>query len=434
MRYAPFVLCLSLLMPVAAHAQRVDQLPTEPVAPATTPYEQINTIAAIVNDDVITTDDLKARIDLAAFSSGMPRSQEIVQQLLPSVLNTLIAEQLQVQEGESKGLTVSEKEIDDAIMQLGIDNKVPNNDLPGLLQMNGISVKALRHQARAGLTWKKVVMRTIRPRVDIGDDEIEAVVERLRATNGQDEYLVSEIFLPVETPKEEDSVRKLADELTSRLKTGADFGSVARQFSQGLGAGMGGDLGWIQKGQLDKEIDDVLPTLQDGSLSDPIRSATGYHILALRAKRTVSVSDEEETSVHLKQAFRPYAKGLVKDDLLKEAEAIKAAVTSCQGLDELLTGTHPDWRLQDLGDVDLKTAPEWLVGQVRDIPEGRAGSPMATGKGALILFVCNKTKTGSETIDRNAIRTQLGSEKMEIMARRLQRDLRRDAYIDIRLK
>lgn len=444
MRNLSLLLCsLALLYPTAAQAQRVGQQPTSPfslqaqqtpvmASDAQPTFMLTNSIAAIVNNDIITTSDLKNRIRLVAFSSGMPGTQEVMQNLLPRVLRTLINEQLQLQESRSKGLNVTDTEINLAIVRLAEDNKVPNGDMAALLSSNSIPFSALRAQVKANLAWKKVVLRTLRPRVNIGKEEVEAVVERLRANNGRNEYLISEIFLPVEKQQDEGEVRTLAYQLVEQLKTGTRFGALARQFSQGLGASTGGDLGWIQEGQLSSEIDAILPTMEKSTIIDPVHSTTGYHILGLRDKRTISTTVVDNASIKMKQAFRPFSQNTSKEALLGEAAALKNAITSCNNLESTLATTFPLWRLQDLGDVDLDTAPEWLVDQVKHIPVGHAGAPMATGKGALILFVCERNAT--ESINRDAIRVQLGTEKMELLARRLQRDLRRDAYLDIRLK
>lgn len=440
MKKLSLLLCsFALLMPASAQAQRIGQQPHSfaSVAPVMSGNAQPHLvlrdgIAAVVNDNIISMSDLKGRVELAAFSSGLPRTAETMQKLLPRVLRTLINEQLQLEEGQSKGFKVSDEEIDNAINALAKSNKVPNGDMESLLRNNGISFAALRSQIKASLIWKKVVMRTIRPRVEIGADEIESVVELLRANQGQEEYLVSEIFLAVEKPQDEAEIKELADRLAQQIKGGTPFGAVARQFSQGLGASTGGDLGWIQVGQLARELNEVLPTLGVNDVTQPVRGPSGYHILGVRDKRVINISDQEEASVKMKQAFRPFTPSTDKESLLQEAAALKEAVQGCSGLGKKVETSFPEWRLQDLGNVKMAEAPEWLVQQIKNIPTGKASSPMATGKGALILFVCERDAV--ESVDRDAIRRQLGTEKMSLMARRLQRDLRRDAYIDVRLK
>lgn len=276
-------------------------------------------------------------------------------------------------------------------------------------------------------------MRALRPRVEIGEDEIDAVVQRMRANAGKQEYLVSEIFLTADKPEDEGDVRVLAENLADQLKGGAVFGAVARQFSQSAGAASGGDIGWIQAGQLAPEVDKVLQTLQAGEIAGPIRSASGFHIIGVREKRMIAAGNIKEMSVRLQQVFRPFTEETNKEALLEEANAMRQTVTSCEGLQERLRLSYPNWRWQDLGEIKLASAPPWLADKVVNIAEGRASEAMATARGALMLFVCGRTVPEGE-INRDAIRNAIGAERLDLLARRQIRDLRRAAFIDVRMK
>ena len=294
---------------------------------------------------------------------------------------------------------------------------------------HGVSPDALTSQIRTGLLWNKIVQRELRPRVDIGDDEIDSVIERVRADAGKREFLVSEIFLAVDNPKDEDQVKQVADNLVHQIRSGANFPAVAREFSQGTGAANGGDIGWIQQGQLAPEINRALENGEKGKISDPIRTANGFHILGIRDTRTVSLGDPEKASLNLIQTFHPYTEA-TKDSVLQETGRLRAAVRDCAALENALTG-FPGWTIQKMGDISLTKAPPALLEKVRNVSIGNSSEPLATDKGAALLFVCGRNEGGD--VDREAILRSIGSQKLELQARRLLRDLRRDAYIDIRI-
>lgn len=435
------LMAASLLGASPALAQRINQLPpsgmmglpSDPMpSAAPAPVALSNSIVAVVNESIISESDLRARMGLAILSAGLPDTLETQQRLLPQVLRTLVDEQLQLQEGKKEDITVSAAEIAAAMQRLAEDNKIPGGNMAAFLRSRGISPSTLQTQIKATLTWNRVVARKVRPQIDIGDDEIEAVIHRMRTNAGKQEFLISEIFLAVDKSDEEDQVRTLADKLVEQIKGGVVFGAAARQFSQGLGAGNGGDIGWIQIGQLAPEIDKVLPTLKQGDIVGPVRTASGYHILGIRDRRTIAVGNSKDMSVKLQQIFHPFTQGTDKEALLREAASLRQSVTDCTGLRERIAQQYPQWRWQDLGEVKMDKAPAWLADKVSTIEEGHASEAMATDKGALMLFVCGRTMP--ENIDREAIRGSIGSEKMELMARRLQRDLRKSAFIDIRLK
>ena len=435
---------LLLLLAPASWAQRVNQLPSSsnamptptmaaPAAPAPVSGSAVHDrIVAVVNDNVITSSDIEARMRLALLSSGLPPTQEVAQQLLPQVLRGLIDEQLQLQEAKKLDITVSKEDVDKALERVAHDNNLPG-DMRQYVRSRGASPEALEQQMRASIIWSKVVTRELRPRVEIGDDEIDAVIDRMRANAGKEEFLVSEIFLSVDNPKDEDQVKQSAEDLVHQIKGGANFGAVARQFSQGTGAGSGGDIGWIQEGQLSPELNRDLVTMNKGDIAGPIRSASGFHILQLRDKRTLTASgaNSEDITLDLQQAFRPFDDG-DRDVVLQNAQQVRSAISSCDNLESQLSQKFPNWHWQSMGTVKQTKIPGWLGPKVRSVAVGKGSEPITTDKGALVVFVCGR-HVPEGNVDREAIMNSLGTEKLELQARRLMRDLRRSAYLDIRM-
>ncbi|MER2520608.1 MAG: peptidylprolyl isomerase [Bdellovibrionales bacterium] len=446
-----FVLSLLLLIglslaPVHGWAQRVNQLPgaEELTAPSSDrafqPKQSANPVlrnrvVAVVNDGIVSSIDLNERMKLAMLSSGMASTTEVAQRILPQVLRGLIEEQLQLQEAKKLGITVSKVEIDQALERIARDNRIPG-DMRSFVAAHGASPQAMEQQVRGGISWMKVVQRELRPRVDVGDDEVQAAIDRMRANVGKDEYHVSEIFLAVDRPTDEEQVRQFAENLVQQIRGGANFPSLAHQFSQSAGAATGGDLGWIQSGQLPDELNRALVAMQPNQISDPIRSSSGIHILALRDRRIVTLGDgnavtPQDITLSLQQTFRPFTDSEPRDQLMREGERLRSSVSECQSLPEKLKQNFPGWRWQSLGNVKEDKLPSWLADQVRGLSVGSGSQPIATDKGLLVVFLCGRLAPEGK-IDRDAIVNSLGTEKLELLARRLLRDLRKNAYIDIK--
>lgn len=415
------ILAVLVTIPVLAHAQRIAPM----AAPA--PQSRLDSIiVAVVNDSVITKMDLEQRMALALLSSGLPNTPEVKTQMLPQILRSLIDEQLQVQEAKRLDLSVSQEEINQALERIGQQNNIPGNILE-FVKKNGVPPQAIITQVKNGLLWAKVVQHELRPRVEIAEDEIDSVIERIRANAGKEEYLLSEILLPVDTPSDEEQVRAIAENLVDQIRAGASFAAIARQFSQGAEAAKGGDLGWVQPAQLSAEIGRALAGSGTGQVSAPIRTSRGFHVLGVRDIRTLSLGDPATARITLQQAFRAYAQA-DKAAVLKEAEKLRAEAKSCANLEKTLAD-FPEWKAQKLGELNPSTAPSWLIEKVRNVPAGGASEPLDVEKGAAVLFVCSRDVSG---IDREAILRSIGTEKLELQSRRLLRDLRRSAYMDIR--
>lgn len=434
----------ALVLSAPAYAQRVDQLPktgglAAPAPAASAPMMMAapsaalqDGVAAIVNDAVITLSDVRDRLGLVLLSAGFPSTPETRARMMPQVMRSLIEEQLQLQEGKKLDIHIPEDDITAAMNKIAQDNKVPGGDMTQFLKSQGVSPATLRSQVRAGMMWGKVVMRQIRPRIDIGDDEIDAQIQKMRANAGKQEYLVSEILLTVDKPEEEAQVKSFADDLVEKIKGGATFGALARQFSQNSSAGTGGDIGWIQSGALDSDVDRLMQSLDSGQIGGPVRSASGYHILGIRDKRTIALGDLKDMTVHLGQLFKAYTPRADRDTVLAEAERLRAVVTSCDGVEAQLKPDFENWRWQDLGTIKMDDAPQWLADKTGNLNVGEASEPMATDRGVLLVYMCERNMP--ENINRDMIRTAIGTEKMELLARRFMRDLRSDAFIDVRLK
>ncbi len=233
-------------------------LPSLPLAQDSATVQRI---AAVVNDDVISLFDIENRITLLIATSGMPNNPEVRTRLRQQVLRTLIDERLQVQEANRIHAVASDKEVTDAIGRIESANRMPAGSLLKALAADGIDSGSLLAQIKAGISWQKVVTRRLRPSLDIGQDEIDEVIERINSEKGTTEYLLAELFLAVEGPDQEEEVRNNLEQMLDQMRRGVSFSAMAQQFSQSASASQGGDIGWVEKGSLDPEVVNVIDAL-----------------------------------------------------------------------------------------------------------------------------------------------------------------------------
>ena len=246
-------------------------------------------IAAIVNQDAISISDVNDRMRLIITSSGLANNPEIMAKLSKQVVNSLIEEQIKIQEAQRLDLEVTEEEIQQGFATISGQNKFEPEQFTEILKRSGINKATMERQIRAQIAWTKIMQSVIRSKVNVTDKDIEDGIARRRANKGRVEYLVAEIFLPMESAQDAGNVQQLAKRLVGQIKSGqAPFFRVAQEFSKAAGASNGGDLGWVQQGQLVKEADAVLKTMAKDAVSQPIRSSNGFHILFLRDQRQIT--------------------------------------------------------------------------------------------------------------------------------------------------
>ena len=258
----------------------------------TTPVDAVENrvgIAAVVNDDVVTFSDVRNRVKLYAAGAPQAPSKSELAQMEQQVLNKLIDEKLQLQEAKSLGIVVTEQQIEAGFSDIANQNGIDAAEFRRRLQSSGVKISSLQDQIRAELAWAQVVRRKLRPQVNISETEIDIEMDTRSKQAGAARYLVAEIFLPVDADTNDKRVADDAQKMVEQIRKGARFSELARNFSQSPGASTGGDIGWVQEGQIDAALFTALTRMQPGQLSSPVRTDKGYHILFLRDARATLI-------------------------------------------------------------------------------------------------------------------------------------------------
>ena len=262
------------------------------IASSAAQANQSTGIAAVVNDEAISFNELSARLKLVMESSGIEDKPETRQRLGLQIIGVLVDEAIRLQEADNLKLEVSDDEINQGIGALAAQNNMQPEQLLEMFKARGIKISTLQKQVKSQIAWTKVVGRKVRPLVDVTERDVEGELGRMRDSIGKTQFLVSEIFLPVEKQEEDKDTRKTALRIKQEAASDPNkFPKLASQFSRAAGAAKGGDIGWIQQGQLQDAMNAALMNLKSGEISQPVRSLTGYHIYFMRNKKVFAESD-----------------------------------------------------------------------------------------------------------------------------------------------
>lgn len=246
-------------------------------------------IAVIVNSDAITNSDVESRMKMIAASTGMPRTPEMMDKLRPQIVEMLIDESLKMQEARRMKIKISKEEVDAGLAEIAKNNNIPADDFRQMITKSGIDINTMYDQIRAQLGWGKVVTAAVRSKIEVTDKDIDTELEKIRGKLGTEQFKIAQIYLPVNDPKKESDLRNFAGKLASQLREQPEaFGKAAQQFSQAPGAKQGGQMGWVEKGQLPLEIDTALSTVEAGTITDPIKAQNAYYILNVQEKRVMT--------------------------------------------------------------------------------------------------------------------------------------------------
>lgn len=242
-------------------------------------------IAAVVNDDVITVSDLADRMQMVISSAGLPRTAEFRQRIAPQVLDGLITEQIQIQEAERLDVKIDDEAIERGLNMISSQNKMTADQFKNMLASQGVPIRTLKRQIRAQIAWGEVVQSVLREQVIVSDADVAAEKKRMMGQLNSFRYNLYELVLPVLNPEDEPEVSRLANRLRNEISSGkARFEAVAQQFSQSSSAARGGSIGWVGESQLSPDLQDIVREMNDGEISQPIRTDETYTIILMKQK------------------------------------------------------------------------------------------------------------------------------------------------------
>jgi peptidyl-prolyl cis-trans isomerase SurA len=250
----------------------------------------LDSIVAVVNDDVILRSELERRTtsvrDSITASGNLVPPDDILQR---QVLERLISEKLQLQVAEQAGITVSEDMLNQYVNNIARNNGMSLEEFAEAVEADGLDFANVRSDIRDDLIMQQIQQREVMARVMVTPREAATFLASSEAQSlDAREFNVFHILLRVspEAPAPEvERVRQAAEDLRDRARAGEDFSQLAVEHSQGQQALEGGDLGWRRTTQLPAVFAEQVVTMGIGDVSDVIRTPGAFHIIQLAAVR-----------------------------------------------------------------------------------------------------------------------------------------------------
>jgi peptidyl-prolyl cis-trans isomerase SurA len=420
-------------LPCAPAAGRV---PAGQPAPPPGGHYPSDGIAAVVNDQVISIDDLASRIKMVMLSTNLADSPEIRERIAGQVLRTMIDEKLELEEAKHRSIAVSDAEIDKAFASIAKQNNMTPAQLDAVLRSHGIDRSALIDQLKASLAWVKLVRQRAEDINPVSDEEIDAAMKRIKEDEHEPQARVAEIFLAVDNPQQDDRVQQTALRLIAEMKQGARFSAMAQQFSQSPTAAVGGDLGWISPQELPPELAKVVEQLRPGELSPPIRTPAGYYLLLVLDRRGGgNAGGSADTILHIVQvvfSLPAPASNAAKEAAFARAANVSETAKTCSDMARI--GRQEAPQLSSEGDLHLSQIAPAMRSFVLGLGIGKASQPILQKNGVGVIMVCGKsTAAPNAPPTRTEVANQLVRQRLDILARQYLRDLRQAAYVDVRV-
>lgn len=393
------------------------------------PHGLTEGVVALVNDELISSYDLRQRMLLLIATSGVQPTEQNLPAIEQQALRSLVDEHLEMQELKKYDVKIDDSEVDDEISDIAKENKTTKDKLLSTLEQAGVSPKTLKDQIRAQIGWRELVGGRYGSRARVGDDEVQQTIDRIAASESKTQYLVGEIYIDAQTVGGMDEAMNGARQLVDQISKGAPFTAVARQFSNAPSAASGGDAGWLISGEMDHNVEYALSQMHPGQLSLPIPTDKGVWIVYLREKRSGGVS----SVVHLQQAaikLRADAPDAEVDAAKARLEALAPKLT-CKNI-SAEAGKADGVIATDLGESDLtELAPEFKT-VAETLKVGQVSAPVRTSAGLHLIMLCGKHASGAEIPTKEQVENKLYGQQISMLAQRYLRDLRNSATIETR--
>ena len=401
----------------------------------------LDRIVAVVNDEVITQQELAARVDFAfrqlRQQGTPPPTREVIERQL---IERLIADRVQMQHARDIGLRVDDAELDRAIARIADENKLSPTQMRATLEKDGVPFEKFREDIRSEITLSRLREREVAQKIVITEAEIDNFIQAQQTQGRNDEYNLSHILVTVPenaTPEQLQTRRTRAEQALAQLKGGTDFRQIAAAFSDAPEALQGGLIGWRESSRLPGLFLDAVRPLKTGDLSELLRSPNGFHILKLNERRggQAPIMVQQTRARHI----------LIKtNELVSEAEARNRLLILKERLDnkgdfaELARSRSEDGSAARGGDLGWlnpgDTVPEFEQA-MNALKPGEISAPVRSAFGWHLLEVLERrtqdmTREGQRLNARQALRERKTDEAYQEWVRQL----RDRAYVEQRLE
>lgn len=279
----------AILVLPAVHAQAQGAA----AAPARPKVQAVDSIVAVVNNEVITNRELEDRIKMVearmrSQNVAMPPRAEFRKQLL----ERLIVDRAQMQLAKESGIRVDDQMLDRAVAGIAEQNKMNMQEFRNQLERDGMSFSRFREDIREEITLQRLREREVDSKIQISESEIDNFMAESPATAEPTELNIAQILIRIPenaSPEQISQRRERAEQAVQQLKGGADFAKVAATFSDSADALRGGEIGWRTPDRLPELFVDSMAKSKPGDIA-AVKSANGFHILKLLGTRKAEAS------------------------------------------------------------------------------------------------------------------------------------------------
>jgi peptidyl-prolyl cis-trans isomerase SurA len=399
----------------------------------------LDSIAAIVNENIITKSELAQQVKLAEkqFKNSAPQSPDPLA-LEKQVLDHMILNEVQMQMAKRTGIQVEDTALDDAIENIASQNRMSVTELREALVRDGLDFKHYRENIRHQIMISQLQQRDVMSDVQVSEQEVSQFLQSPNGQGGMNtEYRLSHILVSLPdapTPQQIDTASKKAASLVENLRKGKDFSAAALAESTGDSALHGGDLGYRKLPEMPTLFVKIVPTLKVNDIPDPIRSASGFHIIKLIDKRTTREQGATVQRTQVRHILITTNANNSDDDAQRKLAEIRKMIVKGEDFAQIAKAHSTDMATSSNGGslgwvTNDMLVPEFAE-QMDKLAVNDVSEPFKTSFGWHIVQVQDrKTQANDESGQRQKAREAIRQRKLEEKLQAWSRQLRDESYV-----
>lgn len=401
----------------------------------------VDGIAAVINDEVVTLSELDREMErtLAQLRQRMgPDKIPPRDTLRRQLLDRMIMDRLQIQRARERGLEVSQQEVDQAVARVARNNGLSVPQFRQAVQRQGMDYGEYRDRLKEQVLRNRLVNQAVRSQVNVTDQEISSYLSRHGQGGDRHEYKLQQILVSVPenaSPDQTDQRRQRARRLLERLDSDESFASLAAAESDGQKALEGGELGWFRPGELTAAVLTAVEPLQSGDHTGVVRTTSGFHIFRVQERRPLSSATQSQ--IRARHILLRTDAGRSKAEARSLAQQLVSRIRDGADFAELAGQYSEGPSGKEGGSLGWVSRGDMVPGfeeAIFAMSPGEVRGPVETQYGIHVVQVTDKRDKeidpdNQRRAAREALRTRKTRERMDQWLRQL----RAQAYIDIRL-
>jgi peptidyl-prolyl cis-trans isomerase SurA len=401
----------------------------------------LDRIVAVVNQDVITQDELDKRValvrrQLSARGATPPDAEALRRQ----VLERMIVERAQLQRARETGLQVDDAQLEQAIQRIAQQSNLSVQQFRQVLQRDSVPYDQFREQVRREMIISRLREREVDSRIVVSDAEIDNFLSTQQTQgSGDGELLVSHILVRVPdgaSSAEIEARRRRAEAALTELRGGTEFARVAAVYSDAPDALQGGSLGWRPPSRLPELFEKALAGMQPGQVSNVLRSPAGFHVVKLVERRGAK-APVQVTQTRVRHILIKPSELLSENEARERVLQVRERIVNGADFAELARLFSEDLSASRGGELGWispgDTVPEFEKA-MDALKPGELSAPVKTPFGWHLIQV-EERRTGDVSAERERVlsREAVRSRKADEAYEEWLRQLRDQAYVEYRV-